>query len=57
MTSRKRKRSAAARDVTVKDVAALAGVSTATVSRVVNGNPRVGPEVKAAVTVAIDELG
>ena len=57
MTSRKRKRSAVARDVTVKDVAARAGVSTATVSRVVNGNPRVGPEVKAAVTVAIDELG
>ncbi len=43
--------------MTVKDVAARAGVSTATVSRVVNDHPRVGPEVKAAVTIAIDELG
>jgi DNA-binding LacI/PurR family transcriptional regulator len=43
--------------VTVKDVARRAGVSTATVSRVVNDNPRVGPEVRAAVTIAIEELG
>ncbi len=53
----KRRRAAAPRGVTVKDVAARAGVSTATVSRVVNGNPRVGPEaIRAAVTVAIEEL-
>ena len=57
MTRRKRRHSAAPPRVTVKDVAAKAGVSTATVSRVVNGHPRVGPEVRAAVTIAIDELG
>jgi DNA-binding LacI/PurR family transcriptional regulator len=43
--------------VTVRDVATRAGVSTATVSRVVNGNPHVRPEVRAAVTIAIAELG
>lgn len=57
MTPRKRRDSASARAVTVHDVAALAGVSTATVSRVVNDNPSVGPVVKAKVTVAIEELG
>jgi DNA-binding LacI/PurR family transcriptional regulator len=43
--------------VTVRDVAGRAGVSTATVSRVMNGHPRVGPEARAAVTIAIRELG
>jgi DNA-binding LacI/PurR family transcriptional regulator len=43
--------------VTVTDVARRAGVSTATVSRVMNDNPRVRAEVRAAVTVAIKELG
>ena len=57
MAGRRRRQAEASRSVTVHDVAALAGVSTATVSRVVNGNPRVGPEVKAKVTVAIEELG
>lgn len=56
MPGRKRRRAEGPRGVTVKDVAARAGVSTATVSRVVNGNPRVGPEMRAAVTIAIDEL-
>ncbi|MGD8485211.1 MAG: LacI family DNA-binding transcriptional regulator [Chloroflexota bacterium] len=55
--ARRQRRADASRRVTVKDVAALAGVSTATVSRVVNDHPRVGPEVKAAVTIAIHELG
>ena len=54
---KKRRRAASPRGATVKDVAAKAGVSTATVSRVVNGNPRVGPEVRAAVTIAIEDLG
>ncbi len=57
MTRRKRRHAAVPPRVTVKDVAAKAGVSTATVSRVVNGHPRVGPEVRAAVTIAIEELG
>jgi DNA-binding LacI/PurR family transcriptional regulator len=43
--------------VTVEDVAKVAGVSRATVSRVVNGSPRVSPEAKAAVMAAIDQLG
>lgn len=57
LPARKRRRATGPRGVTVRDVAARAGVSTATVSRVVNGNPRVGPEVRAAVTIAIEELG
>ncbi|WP_084010745.1 LacI family DNA-binding transcriptional regulator [Pseudofrankia sp. DC12] len=42
---------------TLEEVAELAGVSRATVSRVVNGSSRVSPEARAAVTVAIAELG
>lgn len=42
---------------TVEDVAKLAGVSRATVSRVVNKSPRVSPEARAAVAAAIDALG
>lgn len=42
---------------TLEVVAELAGVSRATVSRVVNGSPKVSPEVHAAVTRAIAELG
>jgi len=57
VVGKKRRQHAVPRGVTVKDVAQRAGVSTATVSRVVNGNPRVGTEVKAAVTIAIEELG
>ena len=41
---------------TLEDVARLAGVSRATVSRVVNGSPRVSPEVRLAVTKAIETL-
>lgn len=41
---------------TLEAVAARAGVSRATVSRVVNGSPRVNPEVAAAVRAAIEEL-
>jgi DNA-binding LacI/PurR family transcriptional regulator len=42
---------------TLEQVAALAGVSRATVSRVVNGSPRVSPERRALVEHAIGKLG
>lgn len=42
---------------TLEDVAARAGVSRATVSRVVNASPRVSESVRRAVEDAIDELG
>ncbi|NEA35832.1 LacI family transcriptional regulator [Streptomyces sp. SID13031] len=42
---------------TLEQVAALAGVSRATVSRVVNGSPKVLPETVASVERAIGELG
>ena len=41
---------------TLEEVAAAAGVSRSTVSRVVNGSSRVSPEVLASVTAAIDDL-
>lgn len=42
---------------TLRDVAALAGVSFKTVSRVVNGEPGVSPAVTDRVRQAADELG
>lgn len=42
---------------TLEIVAELAGVSRATVSRVVNGSPKVSPEVVSAVNKAISALG
>jgi DNA-binding LacI/PurR family transcriptional regulator len=45
------------RGVTMVDVARAAGVSQATVSRVVNGNPRVASDIKRRVERAIDRLG
>lgn len=42
---------------TLEDVAARAGVSRATVSRVVNGSPLVSDRVRSAVEAAIAELG
>jgi DNA-binding LacI/PurR family transcriptional regulator len=42
---------------TLEQVAALAGVSRATVSRVVNGSPRVSPVVRAQVERAVAKLG
>lgn len=42
---------------TLDTVAREAGVSRATVSRVINGSPRVSPEVKVAVESAIATLG
>jgi len=43
--------------VTIKDVANLAGTSTATVSRVVNGASNVSEKVRRKVNAAIEELG
>lgn len=43
--------------VTIKDVAALAGVSPSTVSRVCNNNPSISRETRERVQKAIDELG
>lgn len=42
---------------TLEMVAALAGVSRSTVSRVINDSPKVTPEALAAVNAAIEELG
>jgi transcriptional regulator with XRE-family HTH domain len=41
---------------TVKDIAKLAGVSTATVSRVINASSTVSPTNRTAVITAIDQL-
>jgi DNA-binding LacI/PurR family transcriptional regulator len=49
--------SKSARLPTLEVVAEHAGVSRATVSRVVNGSSKVSPEALAAVTTAIKELG
>ena len=42
---------------TIKDVAALAGISYTTVSHVLNGTRPVSPEVRTKVEAAIDQLG
>ena len=42
--------------VTIKDVAALAGVSPSTVSRVCNGNPSISRETREKVRQAMAEL-
>jgi DNA-binding LacI/PurR family transcriptional regulator len=42
--------------VTIKDVAKRAGVSTATVSRVLNDDPRVTPAYRQAVLDAVSQL-
>ncbi|MGP9016952.1 LacI family DNA-binding transcriptional regulator [Streptomyces sp. BR1] len=41
----------------IKDVAAEAGVSVATVSRVLNSHPSVSPEARSRVLAAVDALG
>lgn len=43
--------------ITIKDVAEVAGVSTQTVSRVLNDRPDVSPETRARVKQIIGELG
>ncbi|WP_341947457.1 LacI family DNA-binding transcriptional regulator [Microbacterium sp. LWH11-1.2] len=49
--------SASNRTVGVRDVAALAGVSRQTVSRVLNDHPDVAPETQVRVQAAMAELG
>ena len=44
-------------DITIKDVARAAGVSLATVSRVINKNYYVSPELESKVSEAITKLG
>lgn len=46
-----------ARRVSMADVAAAAGVSAQTVSRVVNASPRVDPATRASVEAAMADLG
>ena len=45
------------RATTLEQVARAAGVSRATVSRVVNGSPKVAPDVRRTVERAVDRLG
>ena len=49
--------SAMAQKVTIKDVAEAAGVSTQTVSRVINSRPDVSPSTRARVQEIIAEMG
>ncbi|ACY97306.1 MULTISPECIES: LacI family DNA-binding transcriptional regulator [Thermomonospora] len=42
---------------TLEEVAALAGVGRGTVSRVINGSPKVSPQARQAVLAAIEQLG
>jgi DNA-binding LacI/PurR family transcriptional regulator len=44
-------------NATLDEVARAAGVSRATVSRVVNGSPKVSPDLRRTVEKAIDRLG
>jgi len=50
-------RGMATNKATLRDVARLANVSTATVSRVANGNPQVHPEIQSRVFAAARQLG
>ncbi len=43
--------------LTLADIAELAGVSTATVSRVFNGKPGVAEATRASVLAAVESLG
>jgi LacI family transcriptional regulator len=43
--------------VTIKEIARMCGVSTQTVSRVINNRPDVSPETRAAVEAAIASVG
>lgn len=43
--------------LTIRDIAATAGVSVGTVSRVLNAHPTVKPDIRRKVQRAIDELG
>lgn len=43
--------------ITIRDIAKQSGVSTATVSRVLNNSPKVSPEVRSTILKVIEELG
>ena len=43
--------------ITIRDIAKQSGVSTATVSRVLNNSPKVSPEVRSTILRVIEELG
>ena len=45
------------RNVTIKDVAQKANVALGTVSRIINGNTTVSPELREHVQAVIQELG
>lgn len=57
MTTGRPDTSSGRRRVSMADVAAVAGVSSQTVSRVVNDSPRVDPATRARVEAAMDDLG
>ena len=56
MESGQRNKSKAGRPPTISDVARAAGVSSMTVSRVINGDARVRPTTRARVDEAITRL-
>ncbi len=56
-TARKRYEGDQPNTTTIVDVARAAGVSTATVSRVLNNHPRVGSQLRARVLQAVKEMG
>lgn len=45
------------KNITIKDIAKESGVSVATVSRVINNNPTVAPELRQRVLTTIEENG
>ncbi|MFI6469368.1 LacI family DNA-binding transcriptional regulator [Streptomyces sp. NPDC050516] len=57
MTAARTARGRGAGRPTLEEVAARAGVGRGTVSRVINGSPRVSDETRAAVEAAVAELG
>jgi DNA-binding LacI/PurR family transcriptional regulator len=57
MPAKGRSRREPGTSATVEDVALVAGLSRATVSRVVNNSPKVSPEARVAVQAAIAKLG
>lgn len=42
---------------TIKDIAQAAGVSLATVSRVINNGPKVGKDTRQRVKLIMEEMG